>query len=216
MPASSPGKSRIRRLTKAIDSMRDFAMRKLREGRMNENYAAVYQEFMREPANTEEAQVIASRMFTYRLYTDDPKVRSVIIRHRQMKQEEIYPCVHGIAYPRIYTEDAAVIFQDEKQRRYASTVDYNMTPLFDDRKWYRQYWKRAQMKQVCCFIIARHRIFAAQIWGFFRSWSFHLRLQENTEMLFENGSWNITGIMYRRRSGCLPGNDGLSGICYGR
>lgn len=59
------------------DSMRDFAMRKLREGRMNENYAAVYQEFMREPANTEEAQVIASRMFTYRLYTDDPKVRSV-------------------------------------------------------------------------------------------------------------------------------------------
>ena len=115
------------------DSMRDFAMRKLREGRMNENYAAVYQEFMREPANTEEAQVIASRMFTYRLYTDDPKVRSVIIRHRQMKQEEIYPCVHGIAYPRIYTEDAAVIFQDEKQRRYASTVDYNMTPLFDDR-----------------------------------------------------------------------------------
>ena len=116
------------------DSMRDFAMRKLREGRMNENYAAVYQEFMREPANTEEAQVIASRMFTYRLYTDDPKVRSVIIRHRQMKQEEIYPCVHGIAYPRIYTEDAAVIFQDEKQRRYASTVDYNMTPLFDDRE----------------------------------------------------------------------------------
>ena len=58
----------------------------------------------------------------------------MIIRHRQMKQEEIYPCVHGIAYPRIYTEDAAVIFQDEKQRRYASTVDYNMTPLFDDRE----------------------------------------------------------------------------------
>lgn len=27
-----------------------------------------------------------------------------------------------------------VIFQDEKQRRYASTVDYNMTPLFDDRE----------------------------------------------------------------------------------
>ena len=116
------------------ENMKEFALRKLREGRMNENYAAVYQEFMREPGNSEEAQVIASRMFTYRLYTDDPKVRSVIVRHRQTKQEEIYPCIHGIAYPRIYTEDAAVIFQDEKQRRYASTVDYNLTPLFDDRE----------------------------------------------------------------------------------
>ena len=45
-----------------------------------------------------------------------PKVRSVIIRHRQMNQEEIYPCVHGIAYPRIYTEDAAVIFSRTKSR----------------------------------------------------------------------------------------------------
>ncbi len=81
---------------------------------MNENYAAVYQEFMREPANREEAQVIASRMFTYRLYTDDPKVRSVIIRHRQMKQEEIYPCMHGIAYPRICSEDAAVDLSGRK------------------------------------------------------------------------------------------------------
>lgn len=116
------------------DNMKDFALRKLQEGRMNENYAVVYQEFMREPEGSEEAQIIASRMFTYRLYTDDPKVRSVIVRHRQLKQEEIYPCVHGIAYPKIYTGDAAVLFQDEKQRRYAATVDYNLTPLFDDRE----------------------------------------------------------------------------------
>ena len=58
----------------------------------------------------------------------------MIVRHRQMKQEEIYPCIHGIAYPRICSEDAAVVFQDEKQRRYAATVDYNLTPLFDDRE----------------------------------------------------------------------------------
>ena len=116
------------------ESMREFALRKLREGRMNENYAVVYQEFMREPGNSEEAQVTASRMFTSRLYTDDPKVRSVIVRHRQINKEEIYPCIHGVAYPRVYTKDAAVVFQDEKQRRYAATVDYNRSPLFDDRE----------------------------------------------------------------------------------
>lgn len=46
------------------DNMKDFALRKLQEGRMNENYAVVYQEFMREPEGSEEAQIIASRMFT--------------------------------------------------------------------------------------------------------------------------------------------------------
>ena len=92
-----------------------------------------------------------------------------------------------------------MIFQDEKQRRYASTVDYNMTPLFDDREMVPTVLEKGADEAGVRFIIARHRIFAAQIWGFFRSWSFHLRLQENTEMLFENGSWNITGIMYREK-----------------
>lgn len=39
-----------------------------------------------------------------------------------------------MAYPRIYTEDAVILFQDAKQRRYASTVDYNMKKLFDERE----------------------------------------------------------------------------------
>ncbi|MFR7395618.1 MAG: DUF5717 family protein [Blautia wexlerae] len=166
------------------ESMEEFAFRKLREGRMNENYAAVYQEFMREPSDSEKAQVIASRMFTCRLYTDDPKVRSVIVRHRQMKQEEIYPCMHGIAYPRIYSEDAAVVFQDEKQRRYATTVDYNLTPLFDDREMVPTVLEKGADEAGCAACItARHRRSAAQIWGFFRSWSFHLRLPDEYKRL---------------------------------
>lgn len=73
-------------------------------------------------------------MFTHRLYCDDPKVRYVIVRHDQLREEESYPCIQGVAYPRIYTEDAVILFQDAKQRRYASTVDYNMKKLFDERE----------------------------------------------------------------------------------
>ena len=53
-------------------------------------------------------------MFTHRLYFEDKKVRYVIVRHSQMEQEEIYTCVQGVAYPRIYTSDAAILFQDEQ------------------------------------------------------------------------------------------------------
>ena len=51
-------------------------------------------------------------MFTHRLYCDDSKVRKVIVRHSQLKNEEAFPCVDGVAYPRIYTKDAAILFED--------------------------------------------------------------------------------------------------------
>lgn len=116
------------------ENIRSFAMQKLKEGRMNENYAALYQEFCMNPSNAQEASAAAKMMFTCRLYCDDPKIRQVIVRHNQMAREEIYPCVQGVAYPRIYTEDAAILFQDEKQRRYAATVDYNVTGMMDERE----------------------------------------------------------------------------------
>ncbi|MDC7286708.1 DUF5717 family protein [Blautia schinkii] len=116
------------------ESMQTFAAQKLAEGRMNESYAAIYQEFLSNPATTEEAEAVARRMFTCRLYCDDKKIRHIIVRHDQMEREEIYPCVQGVAYPRIYTEDAVILFQDEKQRRYAATVDFNVKKLMDERE----------------------------------------------------------------------------------
>lgn len=115
------------------ENMAEFASRKLAEGRMNEDYAVLYQEFMSDPQDAGDAQAIAGRLFTFRLYCDDPKIRQIIVRHYELEKEEVYPCVHGVGYPRIYTKDAVILFQDEKQRRYVSTVAYNLTPLMDER-----------------------------------------------------------------------------------
>ena len=111
----------------------NFAAQKIREGRISEDYAILYQEYLRKPENQEEARILSGILFANRLYCDNPRVRCVIVRHSQLTKEELYPCVHGVAYPRIYTEDAAVLFQDDKQRRYSATVDYNLKKLMDDR-----------------------------------------------------------------------------------
>ena len=115
-----------------MQSMQDFAKKKLSEGKMNESYAALYQEFLMEPRTKEAGDLIAQKMFTHRLYFEDKKVRYVIVRHSQMEQEEIYTCVQGVAYPRIYTSDAAILFQDDKQRRYSATVDYSLKKVMDE------------------------------------------------------------------------------------
>ena len=58
----------------------------------------------------------------------------MIVCHSQMEKEEVWPCVQGVAYPRIYTDDAVILFQDDRQRRYASTIHYNLKKLTDDRE----------------------------------------------------------------------------------
>lgn len=116
------------------EAILEFAQNKLAEGRINEDYAVIYQEFLSEPSTREAAERYARMLFTYRVYCDDPKVRYIVVRHSQLEREEVYPCVHGVAYPRIYTDDAVILFRDEQQRRYVSTVDYNKKKLLDETK----------------------------------------------------------------------------------
>lgn len=115
-----------------LDGMKKFTAQMLEKEKINEDYAVLYQEFAMNPQTLEEAARIGRMLFTYRIYCDDPKVRSIVVRHPQMNQEEAYPCVRGIAYPRIYTKDGVILFQDSRQRRYAATVDYNRKKLFDE------------------------------------------------------------------------------------
>lgn len=105
----------------------EFAKRKLRGGAMDENYAILYYDCM----DVLEAEDLQKIVFTHRLYCDRPDIRYVIIRHEPLQDEEIYPCAGGTAYPLIYGEDAAVLFQDDKKRRYQATIDYNLRRLFD-------------------------------------------------------------------------------------
>lgn len=116
------------------ERIRKFAGEKLVEGRMGEYYAVLYQEFFEEPDTEKDAELLSKKMFTNRLYCDDKKIRSITVQHPQLKEEESYPLVQGIAYPRIYTSDAVILFQDDKQRRYVSTVAYSIQPLMDENR----------------------------------------------------------------------------------
>lgn len=114
------------------DNMELFAQKSIARGRMDENYATLYQEFLFDPVGIEDGGKIAPRLFTYRLFCDDPKVHYVIVRHSELESEEVYECNHGVTYLRIYTDDAVILFEDDYHRRYASTVSHNLTKLMND------------------------------------------------------------------------------------
>ncbi|MCF0145746.1 MAG: hypothetical protein HUJ73_04075 [Eubacterium sp.] len=110
--------------------MQRFALESLRRGRINKNYAILYAHFFPKPATPEIASLMAKVLFTHRVAADRKGMRRVIVCHNALKGESVYPCRDGVAYPKIYSEDACVLFEDEKRRRFAVTVACSKEPLF--------------------------------------------------------------------------------------
>lgn len=112
-------------------AMEKFALEKLFQRKINEDYAVIYQEFIKEIKNKDVAAAMTDILFTHRIYCEDKKVRNIIVCHGPLEKEEIYSCTDGVAYIQLYTPDARILFQDEMCRRYAATVEYNLQRLMD-------------------------------------------------------------------------------------
>lgn len=119
---------------KYVEIIKDFTKKSLVEHKINEDYAVIYQEILEQIEDKETANYAARVAFTHRLYCDDSKIRNVIVRHGQLVNERVYPCIDKVAFIDIYTEDAQIIFEDAHHQRFVSTVDYNQQKLFDNKK----------------------------------------------------------------------------------
>ena len=113
--------------------IRAFAVDAIRRGRIDENYAIIYGQFLSRPETEETAELLARVLFTYRLTCRDRRIRRVVVCHQALREEEYYPLTDGVAWPCLYTEDACVLLEDEKHRRYATTVPFETEPLLADR-----------------------------------------------------------------------------------
>lgn len=110
-----------------VKKMHTFAENALRHGRINENYAVLYQRFFRNPSDPETAKQLADVIFSRKVTLKNSKIRRVVVTHTALKNEEAVVVVDGTAYPRIYSEDAQLMFEDVHHRRFASTIPYEIS-----------------------------------------------------------------------------------------
>ena len=113
--------------------MRSYALESLRRGRIDRNYAVLYEHFFSKPENPEIASLMTRVLFVQRVTVSAEEIRQVVVCHQALQREEYYPVKNGVAYPRIYTEDACLLFEDEKHLRFSSSVTCTMEPLFQVR-----------------------------------------------------------------------------------
>ena len=113
------------------ETMTDFAREMLLRGSMNEDFAIVYSEFIPSLPTREMAEAMAAVLFRASIALDDPRAREVVVMHEALRSEEVYPVYRGRAYADLYTDDAVILFQDERGRRFLAGAKYSVTPLMD-------------------------------------------------------------------------------------
>jgi hypothetical protein len=119
-------------------AMEQFARESLKAGRINEDYAVIYLECITRVENSAMGAEISNVMFAHRIYCDDSKIRNVIVCHEELEREDRYVCNNGVAYINLYTPEARILFEDEKHRRYAATVEYNLQKLIEVKDYVKQ------------------------------------------------------------------------------
>lgn len=114
-------------------SIKSFTVNALERGKISEVYAALYQSMMERPGTPELAEKLSQVLFRHKVEIFDPSIRNVIVCHYALKEERCYPCRDGVAYVDIFSENACILFEDEKRRRFSSTVQHTCTPLMEIR-----------------------------------------------------------------------------------
>ena len=109
--------------------MEAFAALAAANGRENRHFAVICQEFFRKLPEGKSGESLLRGLFAERIYTDDPRIRKVAVRHLGLAEEEIVPVYRGEAYIHRYTKDAVILLTDGRSHRYYNAVEYSAEPL---------------------------------------------------------------------------------------
>lgn len=94
--------------------------------------------------------------FVHKITVEDRNIRKVIVCHNALQSEQVYPVNDQCAYVNIYSEDARILFEDEKRRRFGTTVAYKDQQLMDNRDLARQCASLRGDESGLCFICAEN------------------------------------------------------------
>ena len=117
-------------------TMGRFAMEQVEQEHMDDNLAVLYEDMLELGlVNKEIAHCLANILFTHKLIVFDDKMVRAIIYQSQMKEPQIVPIVEQAAYFQLFSRDYVILFEDEKGRRYVSSVSYRLQNLMEPEKY---------------------------------------------------------------------------------
>lgn len=110
--------------------MEEFTLWQLASGRISNNLAILYEEFIQEEwINEKLAKQLPTVMFCHEIICENPDIVGVYVTHRELSGEEFVPFQNGRAIVRIFTEHYRIFLADKLDNRYASSIGYTANKL---------------------------------------------------------------------------------------
>ncbi|MBR1741675.1 MAG: hypothetical protein IJ733_07340 [Lachnospiraceae bacterium] len=110
--------------------MQDFTLRQLSAGKITENLAILYEEFISEESINETiAGQLPVVMFSHEILCENPDIIGVYVTHRELQGEEYVPFIKGRAVVQIFTETDEIFLADRMDNRYAASIAYTDNKL---------------------------------------------------------------------------------------
>lgn len=111
--------------------LEEFTVEQILEGHMDDNLSIIYSEIL-DKGMIEKNMVpaLAKILYTHKL-TVFGNMAKVYVIHRQLKEIQVVPVVHAVAYFQLYSKDYAILLEDYQGRKYATGISYQLERLMN-------------------------------------------------------------------------------------
>ncbi len=115
-----------------IKHMERYTIDQVIKGNVDIYLKKLYEEFLKKSLVTPEiAKKLPKIINTYYLLCNSSNIKEVVVIHKEKEGEVIVPLVKGKAYVQLYTEEAVILFKDNKGNRYIKNIDYKLEKLLN-------------------------------------------------------------------------------------
>lgn len=120
---------------KFCSQMEEFVVRQLSKGRINKDLAYLYRHIITpELLNEERAGILVTLLFTHMVYTDNKKMRHVVVEYAFGGQEYKYPMSDGQGAVPLYGDEYKMFLEDGEGNRYSASIVYRLERMMRPEK----------------------------------------------------------------------------------
>lgn len=112
-------------------AIEQFGIRQILKGNIDEHLAVIYDEILSKALlNDDIARRLPGIILTYKLSVKNPRMKYVIVLHKETKEEHRYLIKDGVSYVKVYTQQPTILFENEDGVRICDST-YELTRLLD-------------------------------------------------------------------------------------
>ncbi len=132
---------------KYSETIKQFAIDEILKGHMDDNLAVIYEEMLDKGILTQElAAPLADILYTHKFYCSNPKAAFVVVVQKHMEAEQRVPVTGGAAYFQLFSNDYAVLLEDNTGQRFVAPDACQLEKLMKPSHYIRKCLKFAPEK----------------------------------------------------------------------